>query len=1468
MQLRKYFLFLLVLGFTFVANAQTTPNSFSKKPADFIEEYNQFLNYNNTKEGNEILKVFTEKWNLGDFGETEQRTIIKVNNEMLINKLNRPDFVLFTETVLLGKDSVEKSKYDNWMQAILPAVRSGNKTYLTLLNSSKNLFKDNILYASETKNWFSSKNNYMFNFEGNRVKISFDNIDLTCQADVDKLVIYNTSGSYYLDNDEWLGKKGKITWERVGFGKENIYAEIQGNYKMRFDRAELDIDSVVFTNKDFLSRSLLGNLKDRASSADEIRENRLLQSAFPQFSSYEKDIELGSYLDNTVKFRGGYAMKGAEIIATGSAKNPSSIEIYYKKKPRVTAYSEYFSLSQNKITARTTEVYIATDSGEIYHPKIQFNLNLDNKILLLTRGKDGLEQAPFFDNDHQVEIYVDQVIWRLEQPKIEFDMTADDSRAIIESNDFYKEERYEKIPRGMLNYHPLSKMRDFVIKYRKREFTFTEYADWMGSKQTYLKPQIIELADLGYIFFNPATDSIKVRKKLDHTVLSHLKLADYDVIRLSSLISARSNAFLNLINNTLVVEGVVAFRFSDSQSVYIFPEDQKVILKSKRRMSFGGKLTAGKFDFYASNYDFDYYTFEVTSDHIDSMRIYTEDLTGKNRLVGVKSVLRDINGTLEIDKSNNKSGLTDYPEYPRFTSKKGAVIAYDKKNIHGGTYDSKRFRFEVDPFSIDSLDNFTTSGLTFPGTFVSGGIVPDFRYEASIMDDYSLGFERRNPTGGYPMYGGIGHGDIDIKLSEEGFTAKGELEFQGAKISSRNILMTPDSTVSEAESYIVKENAKYPNVVAMDVTTRWMPYEDSLYINTKGHTVKVLRDQQDFTGNLVQTSSQIAGNGLLAWERAKLTSQDMKFKPNRVDARYSQIEIGSISSTKIGFASFNVESHVDFNTRIGEFKANDKGNLTEFPFNAYASSMDEYKWDMDAETIELNKGPLLATTESYFVSKKPEQQGLKFISTKAVFDMKTGIIYADKVPYIDVADSRIYPFEEKVTILEDANMKTLEQAKMYANRDDKYHEIFDATLKIAGRYDLGGSGNYIYKDKHKTGQLIFLDKMRVKRGKEDSTIIANGFIQDSTKYFTVSPKIAYKGNVEMYSNDEYLKFNGYVKPVHTLADYPSNWFRYNQQPDPADVIIPAYEPLNEDRRRLSASVSIANDSVHVYPTMFAFKRSYADLNLTTDTGIFYYDEASQTFYVGDSMKLLGGAKRGDYLSFNDATGEVYSEGKIDFGLNVDEKFNGVMAGNMHKLPSDTSFIIESILALNIALPEDCYKRMIEVIRTSGDGSPLAENDNEFVTKAMSEYLEDKKLNKALEMTSSTGEIKPDGILNRNLFITNTSLHYSPARQSFVSFEPVHIATINGEQINRQINSRMVINRKRSGTRYTLYLEVSKYDWFYIDYYLGSLNVASTDLEFNQIIKDQGPKMSKGKFRIRSATARTVASFLNKLEPEE
>ena len=75
---------------------------------------------------------------------------------------------------------------------------------------------------------------------------------------------------------------------------------------------------------------------------------------------------------------------------------------------------------------------------------------------------------------------------------------------------------------------------------------------------------------------------------------------------------------------------------------------------------------------------------------------------------------------------------------------------------------------------------------------------------------------------------------------------------------SHDIVLLPDSTLAAAEKYSIQENAIYPNVYAEDVYTRWHPKTDSLFVNTNGHPVTVLRDQQQFQGNLIQTSKQLA----------------------------------------------------------------------------------------------------------------------------------------------------------------------------------------------------------------------------------------------------------------------------------------------------------------------------------------------------------------------------------------------------------------------------------------------------------------------------------------------------------------------------------------------------------------------------------------------------------------------------------
>jgi len=1455
-------MFLASLLLTSHANAQT--KGFSRDRAVFIKELGEYLATVNNDKLNKEYENLLELWNASDFSEEQEDLIMRMCTRMQLDRLKvDPDFHELVRTIVASRDSsVSRDKFDNWSKVAYGLLKSNQELFKEFLPMSGDVFREHVFYRDDSKLWEFTGGDFRFILKKDQVLLEVKKADLICQGPDDKFTLRGTNGTFDLATKRWEGDKGRTDWERSKMSTTELFVEF-GHYEIDATKGEFEHDSALVTYNGVLEEKVYGHYKDKISSAKISSEREdFSDSEFPQFESYRNKLKISAFGDEQVKYTGGLSLSGNKMKGTGSADERAEFQFYKEDKLTVRVVSSNFKITPEKITSNSAQVTILTDSGEIYHPTVKFSFLRDKREITITRGDKGLEQAPFYDTDHNLEIWVDQIKWKLEEPKIEFDMLLNDAKARFQSKNFYREFNYERLTRGMMSYHPITKMYQHCIRMRSDTFTLTDYAFAIGSKRENLLPQMFMLADEGFIYLDLETDKIKVKEKLFNYYRNHFKLADYDVIRFISVIGGRPNATLNLINYDLQLEGVRLFHFSDSQNVVVIPHEQQVTVKNNRRLTFGGRVTAGRFDFYGQDFDFRYEGFDINSNNIDSMKLFFPDTIDQSYLIPIKTVLRDLSGTLYIDKPHNKSGIKDFPEYPKFVSRSPAVISYDKKGIHNGAYKKDIFRFEVDPFEIDSMDNFTIAGLTFPGTFVSGGILPEFKYEARIMKDYSLGFTRKNPPGGYPMYGGKGHGEIDISMSEEGFQAKGEITYEGAVIESQDIIMMPDSTNAIAESCRIEKSEKYPRVEARDVLTHWMPKVDSMYVNTNGHEVDIFSDGQVFTGDLVQTPKQLAGGGDLAWDNAVLSSKAMVFGPEKADAAVSSIRIGDIDAGMISFASDNVKSHIDFEKRTGNFRANKLGQFAEFAYNQYATSMDDFKWDMDKKTILVTSSGRMPDEKSVFLSRRADQGGLSFQSTKALFDMNTGIIYAEEIPHIDIADSRVFPLDGKAVIEKDAVMRPLENAKMLASRDNKFHELIECTIRIMGKYNISGEGNYIYKDKHLTGQKIHFNQMRVLR---DTTVMAKGFISDSLD-FAISPRIQYKGHAELHSDQEHLRFDGYALPLHTFKDYTSIYFRYSGQPDPKNVIMDARSPKNEIKKGIDISMNIAPiDSINVYPSFFNFKRVYSDPEITTDTGIFYYDQESSTFFAGDSNRLLNNAPRGSYISFNEDTRMIQSEGKLDLGLDFRDEFFVKPSGKIYKHEDDSTFTFESMWAMHMRIPEECWLRLQEVIAKNGDKAPKYSPDREDVKHRLAEILDDKDYKQVVKGISDFGEVQVKKDIGADLLMTNVKFRYNKRLGAFAGYDAVELATVGDKAINQKFDSRIFIEQKRSGTRLVFYLEVSKYDWFYFEYQRGILYIYTTDKEFNDAIRIKGRSISKDRYLVRLASPVKVSRQIDKMD---
>ena len=115
--------------------------------------------------------------------------------------------------------------------------------------------------------------------------------------------------------------------------------------------------------------------------------------------------------------------------------------------------------------------------------------------------------------------------------------------------------------------------------------------------------------------------------------------------------------------------------------------------------------------------------------------------------------------------------------FPILHSNTPTYVYYDDPSIQKGIYKREDFMFIIEPFEMDSLDEFANDGLNLKGLFKSGGIFPDFTEPLIIMPDYSLGFIKNTPVDGFKIYNQLASYDNEIRLSNEGLKGTGTIEF-------------------------------------------------------------------------------------------------------------------------------------------------------------------------------------------------------------------------------------------------------------------------------------------------------------------------------------------------------------------------------------------------------------------------------------------------------------------------------------------------------------------------------------------------------------------------------------------------------------------------------------------------------------------------------------------------------------------
>jgi hypothetical protein len=818
----------------------------------------------------------------------------------------------------------------------------------------------------------------------------------------------------------------------------------------------------------------------------------------------------------------------------------------------------------------------------------------------------------------------------------------------------------------------------------------------------------------------------------------------------------------------------------------------------------------------------------------------------------VGSVIENLSGQIQIDNPSNKSGLKLYSQYPIFESKQESFVYYDKKR----QYDRKRFAYHVAPFKLDSLDNFSTDHLQFNGYLVSSGIFPDIKQPLKVQPDYSLGFINRSPAEGYAAYSDSGRYFQEVNLSNKGLRGNGQLKYLTSNTTSKDFLFYPDSMITRLALHFTIDpliaKVEYPKVTGDSIFQTWYPYRDTMHLKTIKLPFKMFEENALLAGDLYYSSNGLSGRGKVGFESVELASERYKFNHHTIDADTLDFNLYTKGTSDLAVSAQKYRTHVDFETRVVEFKTNKKGSSVSFPYSNFACFMDNVDWTMDQHEMKLyndlsekyaNLDSLsreqllkLDLSGSDLVATNPKADSLRFFSSTARYDMINYVIDAQGVKLIRVADAAIFPDSGFVKIQKGGKIQKLQNAGIIADTAHRYHKIERADVDILSRKNFQAKGYYQYAGTDKVLQEFLLPVIGVDTS---GKTYARGEIAESLN-FSLSPHFGYKGKVNMVSDKKELSLDGYFQTRDDcFKDEKKYWVHFNSWVNPADVRIPVEQPLVDiSGKKLDLAIQISNYEKEIYTSWFTPRAVSFDTALVSGTGEVWYDESANAYKVSQPSEKPG-VKNPLGMTYFTGNCVVESTGPVGLGLfynYVDLKGFG-----------DVKYLIvpdSTIFNLTLTFDFPFYETALNMIADSLAKSDLKGLDitrkgyEDFIQYALG--IEESKDLKD-EISTSGGMRRLPEKLGHTLVLTDVNLYWNSMTKSYMSHGPIGILSVGKNAVNRYVKGSLELIHRRSGDVISLYFEINALKYYFFDYRNGTLQTISSDQLYNDRINALKPE---------------------------
>ncbi len=1426
-----------------------TKTAFSGDHTKFPSELKAFMGPNLNPAQLANLNTFITRWDSAAFSPDMMDNIINVSSQLSSRQMRPvPHFNDFLLTLNYFIDYThDVSFFTNWLDGLSEIAFSKSNTNDYIDQYFKNsclLVKENVLFESGSVKW-KVKNNELKFLHDTSIYVAVSNSTLTCYFQSDSTELYNVTGNYYPEIKQFRGTKGIVTWEKAGFSRKDVFAELT-DFSINMTKSSFTVDTAKLTYTNYFKEPVTGSLVDRAVSFPNKEK-----ANFPQFETYKKEFKIKN-LYKGVNYEGGLTFEGAFVKGTGKNANPAKITLFRNDTLYLRIRSKEFLFSKSGLSSQEVTMSLYLDKDSIYHSNLGFSYFSETRQVNLFRTNNPVSKSPYFDSFHNLDMYFEYLSWNMNESRIVLSHArgASMGQAEFESTSFFNSTYFMQLM-GIDEYHPLNRLTKFAEWFYSETFPVADFAKWLNKPVEAVTGLCIDMANKGFIFYDRTNNEVTIKKKTKDFLDSYAKRKDYDIIDIvSETKTPTDNAILDLKKYGLTVNGVTGVLLSDSQKVAIYPYNKQLTIGKNRNLSFDGVVEAGLFTVFGHKFLFNYDTFMINLQKIDSIKISVEteekDMLGNPLIKSVDNLIQLGTGELYIDNPNNKSGLKSLKQYPIINASTYSYIFYDK--IHGleGVYKQKDFYFKVDPFTYENIDHYTHQDMKLSGEFVGGNILKPMRQYLVIQENNSLGFNMVVPPEGISIYGNRGLLYDSLSMSNKGLTGSGKIKHLTSTTISHEFKFFPDSMLTQASSFNIEKDGSgiFPVLDSKDVAIKWLTTKDQwIAAPATGKTFNMFENGTTLDGKLTLSPAKLNGTGIINLTDSRVTSKLFSFASNAIKADTADYTLKSLTTNGYSFIAENANTEINFDLKQAHFRLNTDSSFVKFPEIQYVCTMTDFTYNMENRILNMEqKGksntPLLTTDKLLMLDfkrlDKPTffatnnlSDTVSFSSWKGSYHLDEEYIEAENINYIHIADALIQPPSGKIIINRRAKIQPMQDAFIALNHK---HILHSAKIDIESTKRYTGSAVYDYIDENKDIQNINFPQLEV----DTATTYAKGYIPVSQK-FMLSPAFSFTGDVALSAHADNLSFTGAAGIIHNCKAIESYTIKFKSEIDPKNVIIPVSDKPRDINDNLVFSGSFINvDSIHIYPTFLSAQKSWSDVDLINSNGWLYYDKSKSRYLITSREKLIDQTLPGNMIAFDKNYCVLSAEGNIDFGSKFDLVKLTSAGKVIHELDSN-KVNIEAILGLDFFFSSEAIKVMADEIRMMPSLKAVNLN-SDLNNKGMKDLLGINvaaQLKEDIDLFGGTKNLPKE--FNYKLLLNDVNLFWNEATSSFRSKGKIGVGFIGQQPVNVYVDGYIEIQRRRSGDMIDIYLKADQATWYYFSYFRGVMMTQSGNNNFNSII---------------------------------